>query len=268
MSAYGVFPYVYPIRTAEMKCKERYIGFRFVGKIPKILFPNKDIFTVCYAYFRWLDDIVDSVRLDPEVVRFKIKREHQFLELLYGEKETPEELSTEELFLAHLVRFDIQHAKNMQEDIERLLSALEFDAKRHGHICSKEEINRYIENNAIPYINIALKIFDVFDLPKENLYELGRCGFIIDYINDLKTDIELGYINIPKEELVAYRINLGDFNSAALRQWVQDKLDYLGNQISESENGLNRLSGLAGIFAYFLLRKRKIKLRILKDKWR
>ncbi len=76
---YGKFPYAYPITTAQDKCKERYLGFKFVLKIPKPLFPNRDTFTLCYAYFRWFDDIVDSFKLHPEESQFIVSRQKRFL---------------------------------------------------------------------------------------------------------------------------------------------------------------------------------------------
>jgi len=139
----GSFPYFYPIHTAKQKCEERYLAFRFTNKIPKIIFPNKDVYTMCYAYFRWLDDIVDSIKLDSETIGFKIKRQMKFLDELYNQKEIPEELSTEELFLAHLVCFDICKKKNMRGDLEQILKALKFDLKRKGKVCSEKEIGGY-----------------------------------------------------------------------------------------------------------------------------
>lgn len=261
---YGDFPYVYPLLTASAKCRERYLGFKFIALIPAIIFPAKDIFTMCYGYFRWLDDIVDSLRLKPEISEFQIKRQLDWLDNLYGHEIRPEDIATEELFLSHLVWFDRQRAGNMYEDLKRLLLTLEFDRRRKGKICSKVEIEEYADNMSVSYTNIALKIFGQFNGSKEKLYQLARDGFIIDYLDDLREDIQLGFINIPGEEIEIYGIDLQDLDSKNVNAWLSDKIIQAEQSFAHFSEGTKNIRGWAKVIALAMLWKRSYKLRRLK----
>ena len=255
---YGEFPYDYPIKTAQDKCKERYIGFRVISKIPSLFFPNKDIWTLCYAYFRWFDDIVDSLRLHPEESRFIINRQKIFLSELYSE-EPPEELSTEELFLAHLVRFDRTQEKNLRQDLETLIGSMEFDAKRRGKVISSQELEQYINDNVIPYVNITSSILNVKFYPKQDLIEIARAGFVVNYLYDLREDLSLGYINIPLEEIEQYEIYLENPDSREVQSWIRDKMEDLRATIFS--NPFNQLPMMARLISEAMITKRRRKFR-------
>jgi len=122
----------------------------------------------------------------------------------------------------------------------------------------------YIDNMVIPYINIALKIFDLFNVPKKKLYDLAKCGFIIDFIYDLEQDIQLGYINISKEEIERYNIDLKKLDSKNLNLWISDKIIYIERKVGKFEQEIRKFKGLSKIFAYSLLKKRKTKLKTIK----
>jgi len=252
------FPYVYPIKTAQNKCKERYIGFRVISKIPSLFFPNKDVYTLCYAYFRWFDDIVDSLRLHPEESRFIINRQKRFLSELYSE-EPPEEISTEELFLAHLVRFDRTQGKNLRQDLENLVGSMEFDADRRGKVISSQELEQYIDDNVIPYVNIASSILNVKDFPKQDLIEIARAGFVVNYLYDLREDLTLGYINISSEEIEQYEIYLENPDSREVQSWIRDKMNSLRDTLFN--NPFTDLPLMAKVIAKSMTWKRRKKFR-------
>lgn len=255
---YREFPYAYPITTAQNKCRERYLGFKFILKIPKLFFPNRDVYTLCYAYFRWFDDIVDSLRLHPKESQFIVDRQKRFLSELYSE-ESPEELSTEELFLAHLVRFDKFKGKNIRQDLETLVKSLEFDSTRVGKVISSLELEEYIDNNVIPYVNISSAILNIEDNNKQDLVKISRAGFVIDYIYDLREDLALGYINIPSEDLEKYKINIGKLDNEEIKFWVKDKMENLRNILFS--NPFNQLPLTARMISEAMISKRRNKFK-------
>lgn len=271
----GEYPYLYPIGAAQEKCKEKYPGFRILLRIPRLIFPNKDTYTLCYAYFRWFDDIVDSLKLRPEESRFVIERQKRFLTQLYSQ-DFPEELSTEELFLAHLAKFDKTHGKNIRRDLKTLIGCLEFDADRRGRIISSKELERYVDDNVISYVNISAAILNIKSSLKEGLIDISRAGFVMDYIFDLREDMALGYINIPAEDIEKYRIELDDvknhvlehakfpmefkrLDSDALRAWVWDKMESLRETLFN--NPFRELPLLARAIAESMAWRRRRKFR-------
>jgi len=258
---YGVFPYEYPIKTAENKCKERYPVFKIISRIPALIFPNKELYTLCYAYFGWFDDIVDSIKQPLTDINFTLQRQKRFLSKLYSD-ETPEELSTEELFLAHLVNFDKRNRNIIRKDLESLISALEFDDDRRHQLISASEMNRYIENNTVPYINISLAILNAYQVPREGLeelYAIARAGFIIDYVSDMRKDIPIGFINIPQEYIERYWIDLNHLDTPQVQAWVKSIVDPLRDVLSE-KGSFAYLPWLAKVFAEVMVWKRREKL--------
>jgi phytoene/squalene synthetase len=222
-TSYNIFPYKYPISTAKDICKERYKGFKFISKIPKFIFPKKDIYTMCYAYFRWFDNIVDSSKQSKNDINYLIKKQKQFLSQLYSDN-SPEETFTEELFLAHLVLYDKKYNKGIKKDIENLIDTFEFDTNRKNKLINSSSLDEYIEKNTKPYVNITHAIFNVKNIQKEKFYSIAKSGFIIDYLSDLKEDLEFGYINIPVEDIKSYNINIKKLNDSNFNKWIKDKL--------------------------------------------
>jgi len=264
MSYEHIFPFKYPIKTARSKCEERYIGFKFLSKIPSLIFPSKDTYTLCYAYFRWFDDITDSHDFSKEEIMFTVQRQKRFLSQLYSQ-EISEELSTEELFLAHLVAYDKRSKNSFKNDLEILISTLEFDANRKYKILSSNEIDKYIDDNTKSYVNISLAIFNQDCINREEFYKIARASFIIDLIYDLKKDFEIGYINIPREDINSYNIDLNDLNSPEIKNWVKDKT-FSQIKIVEDKKSISSLSLIPKLIANSMLLKRKIKLnKILKN---
>ncbi|HBG82159.1 TPA: hypothetical protein DDW69_05000 [candidate division CPR2 bacterium] len=258
---YGKFPYSYPISTAKKKCKERYVGFRFLTKVPKIIFPNKDIYALSYAYFRWFDDIVDSIKLGKEDVGYIIKRQKDFLNELYL-KGFPEEIATEELFLAHFVRFDQLEKRRLKTHIVELVKTLEFDFDRRGRVISAQELESYINSNVSSYIAISLSIFDLPRRFKESFYQISYAAFVIDYIYDLRSDIRLGFINIPEEEIEEFKLNPASLDSEEAKNWIKCKIN------SIEKNFYKPLPKGLPILPYIMIRlmilKRKFKLKQIK----
>jgi phytoene/squalene synthetase len=258
---HGVFPYQYPINTAKEICKERYEAFRVLSRVPSLFFQNRDAYTLCYAYFRWFDNIVDSLKHSTQDIKHIVDRQKRFLSQLYSEK-LPEELSTEELFLAHLVTFDKKFSKGMRADLETLIGTFEFDVKRRYKKINASALNDYISDNIVPYVNISLSIFDLDNYPKDAIYSVARAGFVIDYLTDLKKDIYLGYINIPVEEINSYGIEIDHLNSPPVKLWMKAKLGPL-REIFENQKSVDFQPFLAKIAARYMIWKREIKLQNL-----
>ena len=259
----GEYPYLYPIGAAQEKCRERYPGFRILLRIPRLIFPNKDTYTLCYAYFRWFDDVVDSVRLYPEESKFVIERQKKFLSQLYAQ-ESPEELATEELFLAHLVRFDKTQRKNIRRDLGSLICCLEFDADRRGRIISTRELEQYVERNIISYINISSAILNVMDSLKQDLIDISKAGLIIDYLFDLREDMALGYINIPLEDIERYEIDLHALDSHEMQIWMRDKMETLRGALFDTQ-AFRNLPHLARLLAESMAWRRRRKFREIEN---
>ena len=90
---------------------------------------DKDLvndFFRAYAYFRWIDDIIDvSPHPEDEQIRF-ISRQSEIIDLLYRH-EKPEDLSSEEEILADLIFNDRGDNSGLQSFIRNMFAIIEFD---------------------------------------------------------------------------------------------------------------------------------------------
>ena len=95
-----------------------------------------------YAYFRWIDDIIDiSPHPEDEQIRF-ISRQSELIDLLYRH-EKPEDLSSEEEILADLIFNDRGGNSGLQSFIRNMFAIIEFDTYRKGRFISQEELTWY-----------------------------------------------------------------------------------------------------------------------------
>ncbi len=139
------------------------------------------------------------------------------------------------------------------------MKSLEFDANRVGKIISSQELNDYVDNNVVPYINILSAVLNVKDNRKRDLVKISKAGFVVDYIHDLREDLALGYINIPLEDLERYKINIEKLDDKEIRFWIRDKMEDLRDTIFS--NTFNQLPIMARVISKAMIGKRRRKFR-------
>ena len=86
-----------------------------------------------YAYFRWVDDIIDiESRSTSERISF-IKSQRVLIDGLYKNR-YPNDLSVEEEIIADLIHHDKAENSGLQSFIRNMFAIIEFDAYRNGRI--------------------------------------------------------------------------------------------------------------------------------------
>ena len=95
-----------------------------------------------YAYFRWVDDVIDeSLQSDDERFAF-IRRQRQLIDLLYS-NQRPASLTPEEAIVVDLICHDKEEGSGLQSFIRNMLAVIEFDAYRKGRLISQHELTWY-----------------------------------------------------------------------------------------------------------------------------
>jgi len=105
-------------------------------------------FCRAYAYFRWIDDVVDapasndvSSQSDGERISF-IRRQRELVERLYR-SERPGDLTPEEEIIADLIGHDRGENSRLESFIRNMFAIIEFDAYRKGRLISQQELTWY-----------------------------------------------------------------------------------------------------------------------------
>ena len=186
-----------------------------------------------YAYFRWVDDILDAEApsgpggRDPERSRRKsfLDRQRSLLDrCLRGE--APSDASGHEVMLVELVRRADPADRGLYAYLRNMMQVMEFDVRRRGRLVTEVELTEYTRWLATA-VTEAMHHFIGHDTaaPHDETRYLAASGaHILHMLRDTDADVRAGYINIPREVLEAHSIGPLDVQSAAYRTWVQGRV--------------------------------------------
>jgi phytoene/squalene synthetase len=174
-----------------------------------------------YAYFRWVDDRLDSPSgSQQEKIEF-INHQQALLEALYLE-ELQANLSPEEQMLGDLVGNDHEQNSGLQFYLRNMMNLMAFDAARRGRLISQRELSEYSHLLAIAVTEALFYFIGHQDPPpcSENRYNAVFGAHVVHMLRDAVEDIATGYINFPSEYIETEHISIEDMDSPSFRNWV------------------------------------------------
>ena len=126
-----------PARITRAASKQTYYTFRLLADRDRV----QDAFRA-YAYFRWLDDLLDCNSGTKQDKHDMINRQLALLEACYR-GESPVDLSLEEQMLVDLVRNDEEKHSGLQIYLSNMMRVMSFDVERCGRVISHAELTEY-----------------------------------------------------------------------------------------------------------------------------
>ena len=207
-----------------------------------------------YAYFRWVDDTLDtgSNPNDERIVFLALQK--SLLEKCYR-GESPQDASMEEQMLIELIQRDHEKNSGLQSYLRNMMQVMDFDARRRGKWISQTELNEYTHWLATA-VTEAMHYFigHCCHSPHDETRYLAVTGaHIAHMLRDTFDDVQAGYYNIPREVLEANDIQPQDIQSKAYRAWVQSRVQVARSYFKAGRDYLSRVENprcrLAG-FAY------------------
>ena len=178
-----------------------------------------------YAYFRWVDDVVDEDLTSSEERIAFIRGQRALIEGLY-EGRRPEGLRMEEVMAAELVRGDRSPQSGLRSYIENFLAIIEFDAERKGRRITGAELRGYADRLAFA-VTDAIQYFikNGHPYPEDDRRIAGaRAAHITHMLRDMRKDLLAGYANISGEYLEERGIRPEDVDSPAFLDWVRARV--------------------------------------------
>ncbi len=186
-----------------------------------------------YAYFRWVDDVLDAdsgsgpVRSEVEASerRAFLERQKSLLEKCYR-GEWPRVANIQEKMLVELVEHDREKNSGLQAYLRNMMLVMDFDARRRGRLISQVELNEYTRWLASA-VTEAMHYFignSSFAPHDETRYLAVSAAHITHMLRDTLDDVQAGYYNIPREVLEANHIGPQDVQSDAYRAWVKSRV--------------------------------------------
>lgn len=198
-----------------------------------------------YAYFRWVDDIVDDNGKSPAERQRFIKTQIKLMESLYNGKNS--EIShPEERMLVDLIRHDKRKNGYLESYIRNFLAILEFDSHRKGRRISGEELSWYSSKlgravtDVIFYMVGGGRIYP----SRSNQYLAAEAAHITHMLRDYVDDIGSGYFNIPKEYLDEKKLSPEDIDNEDFRDYVKQRVELARRYFSEGRKYIYNLDVL------------------------
>jgi len=206
-----------------------------------------------YAYFRWVDDALDTETGSSLERSVFVERQKSLLATCYR-GETPHAANIQEMMLVELVQSDHEKNSGLQCYLRNMMGVMSFDAARRGRLISQIELNEYTHLLASA-VTEAMHYFIghcCYSPRNEMRYLAVTAAHITHMLRDTFDDVQAGYYNIPREVLDAGHITPQDVQSDAYRAWVRSRVELareyfkMGRSyLSQVQNPRCRLAGFA-----------------------
>jgi phytoene/squalene synthetase len=178
-----------------------------------------------YAYFRWVDDTLDSTGGSQSEHLAFISRQKSLLESCYR-REFRLAVNANEQMLVDLVRRDGEMDSGLQFYLRNMMAVMDFDARRRGRLVTQKELDAYTHHLASA-VTEAMHYFIGHCCPSprdETRYLAVTAAHITHMLRDTYDDVQHGYYNIPRELLEAKRFQPDDLQSQAYRFWARSRV--------------------------------------------
>ena len=200
--------------------KQTYYTIRFLADRGRVTDAYR-----AYAYFRWVDDVLDAETASRYERSAFIRRQKSLLESCY-QGEWPRGVSPEEKMLVELVRSDTEKVSGLRSYLHNMMAVMAFDAERRGRLISQAELDGYTRCLASA-VTEAMHYFighGCFS-PHDGTRHLAvSAAHITHMLRDTYDDLQAGYYNIPREVLEAHHIGPQDVHCDAYRAWVRSRV--------------------------------------------
>lgn len=225
-----------PIKEAANYVKKE--NFKYWSTF-KIYLPKKrrEYANLICAYLIWADNVIDGTELTVIEKKKFISDQIKFIDLIIiGEQPNPE--IKEQRYLLLFSDYSLAINKtNFIYDVKVILIALSWDVDRLGKdgIFSEKELTKYMDT----LLESTFRLFVNLLLPEKNQYYDD--DYISDFFwhlanaRDFREDIEAGYINISREDIQKYNLNLQNIcEDKNLDRWFESIVPLL-RELIESE---------------------------------
>jgi hypothetical protein len=198
-----------------------------------------------YAYFRWVDDILDGNEgTRAEKLAFA-RRQRGLLNDLYQDV-IPLDLNPEEELLVDLVKSDPNPDSGLSLYLHRMMEVMCFDARRRGRMISQDQLDSYVRDLAVA-VTEAMHYFighGSYAPADEQRYLAVSAAHITHMLRDALDDTQQGYYNIPHEVMLVEGLNPFDQQSDAYRRWVCSQVNLARNYFRAGRMYLFRVKNI------------------------
>src|SRR5512136_765930 len=208
-----------------------------------------------YAYFRWVDDILDANSGSVTERKSFLERQKSLLEACYRGA-PPRDVDLQENMLVELVQHDHEKNSGLKAYLHNMMLVMDFDVRRRNRLISQAELSDYTRWLAVA-VTECLHFFighNDFSPHDGTRYLAVSAAHIAHMLRDTADDLRVGYYNIQREALEANHIWSQDVKSEAFNAWVKSRVDLAReyfeagkDYFAQVQNLRCRLAGIAYI---------------------
>ena len=238
--------------------RQTYYTIRFLVDRPRV-----DDAYRAYAYFRWVDDVLDAEGpSDPRIGEAERSERRRFLDRQKSMLDqclrgvAPRDANHHEAMLVELVQGATPVEASLEAYLRNMLLVMDFDVERRGRLISQAELNEYTGWLATA-VTEAMHHFigNGANAPLDETRCLAVSGaHILHMLRDTSVDVRAGYFNVPRELLEANSIGPENVHADAYRDWVAGRVklarayfDAGRAYFARVQSPRHRLAGLAYI---------------------
>lgn len=195
-----------------------------------------------YAYFRWVDDVLDADSGSTTDRLSFLERQKSLLEMCY-QGNPPSDVDMQENMLVELVQHDHEKNSGLQLYLRNMMQVMDFDARRRGQLTSQPELNEYTHWLAVAVMEcIHYFIGHGEYAPRDETRYMAVSGaHIAHMLRDTFDDAAIGYYNIPQEVLHANHIEVKDVTADAYRTWVKSRVQLAREYFDSGKDYFSRV---------------------------
>ena len=230
--------------------------------LERIVKNDRDYLGMCYAYLRWVDDVVDDPNNSIPKKKEFIERQKKIIDSFQNNSEF-EPLTKEEYFLFYIIEFALQkNLKKLIESVSLMIDTINWDVMRleKDGVFSRNQLKSYIHNqlkSTHGFISYFIYKEDINYSKYEN-FEINNANVQMFMLRDLKEDIDTGLINICREDIQYYNMNIRNLmEDENLSLWIKDQINLiietLHNEISKIKILPTKLRMLYLFFSIYYL---------------
>lgn len=189
---------------------------------------NPDAFPIScfiYAYFRWLDDLVDSPGMPNCTMSTILRSQRQSIVGQFaGQEDERKDLNPYEKMMLLAVHMALRSGYSIEQPILDMLDALELDSLRRYSVATKETLDEISFKLGRAYTDFYWIFTNDPLCPPlpDDVYMLGFGAYQVHMLRDFYEDLSLGYYNVSIEDLS--QLNLDNKEGLALADkssWVE-----------------------------------------------
>ncbi|NJD59112.1 MAG: hypothetical protein FIA98_06915 [Anaerolineae bacterium] len=177
-----------------------------------------------YAYFRWVDDWLDSETGTQQDKLAFVVHQQSLLDACYR-GEPPAITNLEEQMLLDLVDSDPDSESGLSIYLHNMMQVMTFDVDRRGRLISQAELAEYSQALSRAVTEYMFYFFGHDQPPPQGptRYHAVVGAHMVHMLRDMVCDIDLGYYNAPREILSSEALAPEDLHKPAVRRWIYER---------------------------------------------